>query len=267
MTDLLLMRSALREALRPKRLIIAALLVLLPPLIGLLWRVLSDASDFVPGDVYDSLVSGLVFSFTLAILSVVYGTGVVSQEIEQRTIVYLLTRPLPRWRILLAKFAVSLLVVAGVTMLSTFLTALTVYGPAKFGEAGIFPDLKALAVGSLAYGSLFLLLGAAIPRPLTYGLLFVFGWETWVPKLPGSFAKISIMSYLRALASREVTPDPSQAAPSDGSNFLMSFASAPQVEIGMRVSWITLLAVSAVALLTAMIVFSRREYVPREDAE
>lgn len=267
MTDLLLMRSALREALRPRRLLIALLLVALPPLVGLMWRLLSQPADFVPDDVYDSLVTGIVFSFTLTILSVVYGTGVVSQEIEQRTIVYLLTRPLPRWRILLAKFAVSLVVVAGVTMLSTLLTALAVYGPAKFAEAGVLPDLKALAIGAVAYGSLFLLLGAALPRPLTYGLLFVFGWETWVPVLPGSFARISVMSYLRSLAAREVTPDPSQAVPTDNSNFLMSFASAPQVEIGMRVAWITLLAVSFVALLTAMIVFSNREYVPRDDSE
>lgn len=267
MTDLLLMQSALREALRPRRLLIAALLVLLPPALGLAWRLLSTPQDFDPGDVYDSLTVGLVFSFTLTILSVVYGTGVVSQEIEQRTIVYLLTRPLPRWRILLAKFLVSLAVVAGVTTLSTLLLALAVFGLKNFAQAGVGPDLRALYIGALAYGSLFLFLGAAFPRPLTYGLLFVFGWETWVPKLPGAFAKISVMSYLRALAAREITPDPASQQAASGDNILLAFSTPPEINISMGLAWTTLLIVSAVALIASLIVFSKREYVPREDSE
>jgi ABC-2 type transport system permease protein len=257
------MRSALREALRPRRLGIAALLVLLPLVIGLLWRILTPAASFDPDEVYDGLVVGLVFSFTLTILSVVYGTGVISQELEQRTIVYLLTRPLPRWRILLAKYIVAVAVVAGVTLLSTVLLALVVYGPTRFAEAGVGLDIRALALGALAYASVSVLLGAAAPRPLIWGLLFVFCWETWVPNLPGSFAQISIMSYVRALAARDIAPAP--ADPGSG-NILASLAHS-NVQISAHTALITLLIITAVALAAAMIVFSNREYVPREDAE
>jgi ABC-2 type transport system permease protein len=268
MTDLLLMRVALREALRPRRLLIAAILTLLPPAVGLLWRLSAGGSaGFDPGDVYDSLEVGLVFSFVLTILSVVYGTGVVAQELEQRTIVYLLTRPLPRWRLLLARFIPSLAVVAGVGVLSTVLLALAVFGPGAFGQAGVGPDLKAVLVGALAYGSVFLLLGAAVPRPLTWGLLLVFGWETWVPKLPGAFAKLSLMTYLRVLAAREVTIDPDQAQQQASDNILMAFSRPPQLDISAGTAWTVLLAVSAVALIASLVIFSIREYVPREDAE
>ncbi|RYG79314.1 MAG: ABC transporter permease, partial [Alphaproteobacteria bacterium] len=194
MTDLLLMRSALREGLRPRRLVIAVLLTVLPALIGLLWRLLTPKADFVAAEVYDSLVVGLVFSFVLTIMSVTYGTGVVSQELEQRTIVYLLTRPLPRWRLLLGRFLVSAFIVAAISVLSTVLLALAVFEPRQLGSAGIASDLVALTLGAFVYGSLFLLLGTVVPRSLTWGLMFVFGWETWVPKLPGSFALISVMS-------------------------------------------------------------------------
>jgi ABC-2 type transport system permease protein len=264
MTDLLLMRATLREALRPRRLVIALLLTVLPAAIGLLWRLLAAKESFAPAEVYDSLVVGLIFSFALTILSVTYGTGVVSQEIEQRTIVYLLTRPLPRWRLLLARFLVSVLVVAVVCVLATVLLALTVFGPTQIGAANIGPDLNALILGAFAYGSLFLLLGTAVPRPLTWGLIFVFGWETWVPKLPGSFALLSVMSYLRALASREISADPAENA---GDNLLLAFSRAPNVTISPAVAWTTLLLLTAFCLITAMIVFSKREYVPREDAD
>jgi ABC-2 type transport system permease protein len=264
MTDLLLMRATLREALRPRRLVIALLLTILPAAIGLLWCLLVAKDSFDPAGVYDSLEVGLVFSFALTILSVTNGTGIVSQEIEQRTIVYLLTRPLPRWRLLFARYLVSVVVVIGVCVLATFLLALTVFGPTHLGDATMGPDIKALIIGAFAYGSLFLLLGTAVPRPLTWGLIFVFGWESWVPQLPGSFARLSIMSYLRALASREITADASQ---STGDNILAAFSRAPEVNISSPAAWTTLLLLTAFCLILAMIIFSKKEYIPREDAE
>lgn len=263
MSDLLLMANALRDALRPRRLTIALLLTLIPPLLGLGYRLLTPAASFVPNDVYDGLVVGLIFSFTLAILAVVNGTGVVSQEIEGRTIVYLLTRPFPRWRILLSKWLVALFVTGIVVTLSTVLLALAVYGPARFTEAGIGGDLRALLMGTVAYSALFLLLGTAIPRPLTYGLLFLFGWETWVPKLPGQFARISIMTYLRTISERTISGEGSQ----DRGNFLLSFARAPDINIPQWQAWLILWLVTGLSVAGAIAIFSTREYAPREDAE
>ncbi len=264
MSDLSLFRSSLRDAFRPRRLAILLVVAFLPALLGLLWRLLSPAGKFDPESVYDSLVPSLIFSFSLTILSVIYSTNIVSQELEQRTIVYLLTRPLPRWRILVAKFAASLLIVIGTTMLSTVLLALVLFGVSRFGTAGVGPDLLALLLGGFAYGSLFLLLAVLLPRPLIYGLLFVFGWETWVPTLPGAFAKISIMTYLRALSAREITPD---AAPDTGGNILLAFGSAPKIVVPMSQAWGVLVAVTVVALTLALLIFSTREYAPRDDAE
>lgn len=265
--DLFLFRSALRDATRPRRLLGTLLLVFLPAALGLAGRLLTPQADWAPEDLYDTLVPLLIFSFSLTILSVVYGTGVVGQEIEQKTIVYLLTRPIKRWRILIARFAVSLLVVMATTTLSLLLLALALFGPSQFASAGVGPDLRALALGTLAYGALFLLLGALSPRPLIYGLLFVFGWETWVPRLPGAFAKISIMSYLRALAAREIAPAASSNNDNGGLGFLQTLGSAPQTVIPTSLAWTVLGAVTAVSLLTALVVFSRREYAPREDVE
>lgn len=262
MSDLLLIQNALRDAIRPRRLLIALLLTFLPPALGLGSRLLTPQEAFVPNDVYDGLVVSLVFSFALVILAVVNGTGVVSQEVEGRTIVYLLTRPFPRWRILLSKFVVALFLTGIITTLSTLLLALAVYGM-NWREAGVISDIRALWMGSLAYTALFLLLGTALPRPLTYGLLFVFGWETWVPKLPGQFARISVMTYLRAISQRKISGDPSQTS----SNILLSFARPPVIDISVGQAWLILALISVVCLAAALVVFSVREYSPREDAE
>lgn len=264
MNDLLLLQNALRETLRPRRLAIALILLFLPPLLAIIWRLLSPKDAWVPGDVYDSLIAPFVFSVSLTILSVVYGTGVVSQEIEGRTIVYLLTRPFPRWRILLAKFLAAVIVVSVVTILSTLLVALAVYGVSRFNEAGVGGDILALLVGALVYGGMFLLLGTALPRPLTYGLLFVFGWETVVPNLPGEFARVSIMTYLKVLSQREIAP---QGQGGFGGNPLLAFAQAPKVEISRTEAWVILLCVAAVSIIAAHVLFSVKEYAPRDDSE
>ena len=260
MSDLFLLKTALRDAVRPKRLTTALVLVLLPALIGLLWRSLTPAKKFVPDEVYSNLAASLVFGFILTILSVIYGTGVVSQEMEQRTIVYLLTRPIPRWRILLAKFVGSWLAITLTVCLSALLLALVVYGPGKMGgkSAVLLRDLRILSVGALAYGSLFLLIATLLNRALMYGLLFAFGWESWVPSMPGAFGKLSVMSYLRRLAPHVIENDES------AEGFLSAFN---PTTIPIRQAWLVLTLLILVALLAALVVFSTREYAPREDVE
>lgn len=253
--DLFLLRTALRDVIRPRRLSSAVLLALLPAAIGLLWRGFGG-KDFVPGDAYSALAASLVFGFILTILSVIYGTGVVSQELEQRTIVYLLTRPVPRWRILLAKFVGSTLAISVTVCLSAVLLAVAVYGPARGLTApALLRDLRILPVGALAYNSLFLLLATLLVRPLAAGLLFAFGWETWAPSLPGSFGRLSLMAYLRALAPH--------AASERASGFLDLFDS----DVRPGQAWFVLALVTLFALAGALVVFSRREYAPREEGE
>jgi hypothetical protein len=84
--------------------------------------------------------------------------------------------------------------------------------------------------------------------------LFAFGWETWVPSLPGSFARLSIMSHLRALAPHVA---------SEKSAFLDLF----DTDITPWQARLVLGLVIAIALLAALFVFSHREYAPREDTE
>jgi ABC-2 type transport system permease protein len=258
MTDILLFRTALRDQMRVGRLMWTALLVVLPPLLALIWRMVSR-KEFDPAIAYNTLCGGLVFGFTLTILSVIFATSAVSQDLEGRTIVYLLTRPVPRWRILLAKFMASLVVIVASVWLSSAALALVAYGPGRVGEARLLRDLAILPIGALAYGSLFLFLATFVRWALLFGLLFAFGWESWVPSLPGDFAKVSLMAYLRALAPH---PQP-KGLSGDAQEFLSAFN--PQ-SISHTLAWIVLGCLMFAGLAGAIVVFSEREYAPREDA-
>jgi len=260
MRDYYLFITALRDLTRPKRLLATALLVAIPLVIAIVWLTGRLGVAFESAIVYNTIEPGIVFGFVLVITSVIFGTGVVSQEIEQKTIVYLLTRPIPRWRLLLVRFAAVMVAVIVPLWFATIALGLIAYGPSEIAHSPVGRDLLILPVGALAYSGLFLLVATIINRPLMWGLLFAFGWESWVPNLGGSFKYVSIMSYLRTLSDHPETKSQSM----DLTNIL---ASLNPVTITTTQAWMVLIPLIAISLSAALLIFSHREYVPRDDSE
>jgi ABC-2 type transport system permease protein len=257
MSDYYLFRTALREHLRPGKLAAAAIMVGLSFLIGFLMRWKMDPETYLPANAYGLLTVFFVFAFVLTILSVIFCTGIIAQEVEQKTIVYLLTRPVPRWRILIIKYLVAVLVTTVIGWLAVLAAALATYGPTRLGDSAVLHDMLILPVGVLAYSSIFLLMGTLLNRPLILGLIFAFGWEWFIRALPGYGQYCSIMTYLRVLA------------PHEGPESMIRLLSLNTVGVdppSRIISWIVMISVTLVALIAAVIAFSNREYVPREDA-
>lgn len=256
--DLLLLKNTLRNVRQPGRLFLALPLAVIPALLALLWRTLAGAR--FEADVAYNALTGAVVLFTLVLLAAVFTTGVVTDETEGRTISFLLTRPVARARILFARFLGAVIAVTLTVWLSTLLLAAVSWGPAGVFRAAVGRDLLALPLGVLAYGSLFLLTATLLPRPLIFALFYAFGWETWVPFLAGSFRNLSILTYLRAIAPH---PNPMQDESGQG-NF---FEALNPKSVPASFAGILLALVVVVALGAALVTFSLREYVPRDDAE
>jgi ABC-2 type transport system permease protein len=254
MSDLYLFRNTLRDLTRPGKLAAALFLVGLFLLIAVLARLNAKAGEFHPVETYDFISARLVFGFMLGILSVVFATGVIVQEMEQKTIPYLLTRPIPRWRILAAKYVAVVLATSATLCITEIAVALALFGPYKLGQSRLWQDCVILTVGALAYGGLFLLLATVFERPLVLGLGYVFGWESWAPYLPGDWSKVSLMSYLHALA-----PHLDSANAGNVDSVL-----AP-VNIAAWLAWTVLSCVIVGSVLSALVLFSVREYTPREE--
>ncbi|MBM3493502.1 MAG: ABC transporter permease, partial [Armatimonadetes bacterium] len=130
MIERFLLRTALRDLVTIRRAAVAAVLVLGPACVGLVIRI-GTRAEFDGVAAYGALASLLVFGFVLPILAVVFGTGAVSQEIEQRTIVYLLTRPIARWRILLVKYIAAWITISCTGLLALVVLATATYEPGK----------------------------------------------------------------------------------------------------------------------------------------
>jgi ABC-2 type transport system permease protein len=193
------------------------------------------------------IVFGTYLGFLLPLFTLAYASGAVGSEREGRTMIWLLTRPLPRWAVYLAKYLGVLpwCVLAGVGGLFALGTA---GGPVgRQAAAAYWP---AAVGGTIALAALFHLIGALFRRPAVVGLVYVFFFETLVANLPGSLKQFSLNYYVRSLMYNEATAVAGTAAPAS----LDVYAPADPLT-----AWATLAFATLALTAVGMVLFSRQE--------
>jgi ABC-type transport system involved in multi-copper enzyme maturation permease subunit len=197
----------------------------------------------------------LYIRFIVPVLGVFYGTALIADEVEDKTITYLFTRPIPRSAVLLGKYLAYLVCTVLIVLPSVMLVFFLVVPTGGSSIAEVFPslvaDLGMLALGLAAYGAVFALVGTRIKRPLVVGLVFAFGWEPAVLLFPGYLKRLTVAYYLQALVTHEMPQD------SAVSMLLQVFHEVPSVAVSLA----CLAAIIAVTLWSAGRAVENREYV------
>jgi len=191
-----------------------------PVLLGVALRVVSALSESgfrvngartTGSQVFGMMIWLLYIRFIVPVLGVFYGTALMADEVEDKTITYLFTRPIPRRAVLFGKYVAyivctTLLVLPSV-MLVFFLVVPT--GGGRIAEAfpSLVADLGMLVIGLTAYGAVFALVGTRVKRPLVAGLVFTFGWEPTVLLFPGYLKRLTVAYYLQGLVTHEMPQD------------------------------------------------------------
>jgi ABC-type transport system involved in multi-copper enzyme maturation permease subunit len=253
---------SLGEMLWSRRTIFMAVVLAAPVVLALAIRIVA-ASGVAPLRVNGAPVSGTVIfgivvwwlyvRFVVPVLGIFYGTSLIADEVEDKTLTYLFTRPVPRSAVLLGKY-VAYLVCTGLVVLPSLTIVFFLLVPwPEIGSA--FPtlvtDLGLLLLGLAAYGALFAFVGTVMKRPLVAGLVFVFGWEQVAMVMPGDLRQFTLVYYLQGLVPH--------AIPTEGIASLLAtvFADSPSV-----ISCVLALGGAfLVSLLLAMRAVERREYV------
>ncbi len=174
------------------------LLILLPVvLIGLalLLRGLGEAGEHTTVELMQRFAIGAM----LPLLGLVAGTGVISPEIDDGTILHLLSKPISRPVIITTKFLVAATLLAVFAALPTFVAAYILLQ----GEAGIAYGfgLGALA-GGLAYSAIFLLLGVLTRHAVTVGIIYALVWEGLVGGLVPGARTFSVQQWAQSIADQ-----------------------------------------------------------------
>jgi len=201
------------------------------------------------------LIWMLFVRFVVPVLGVFYGTSLIADEVDDKTITYLFTRPIPRSAVLLGKYlaylACTVLLVLPSVMLVYFLIVPVGGGSIAAAFPSLVMDFGMLIVGLAAYGAVFALVGARIKRPLVVGLVFAFGWEPTVLLFPGYLKRATVAYYLQALVTHEMPQD------SAVSLLMQVFHEVPSV----TTSLLCLAVIVGVSLWLAGRAVEEREYV------
>jgi ABC-type transport system involved in multi-copper enzyme maturation permease subunit len=227
----------------------------------LVWAMATSASMRINGEqvgggaIFGLMIWLLYVRFIVPILGVFYGTSLIADEVDDRTLTYLFTRPIPRGAVLIGKYCAYLACTVLLILPSVVIVFLLIV-PAGGGSMGAtFPsllkDLGMLAVGLAAYGAVFAWVGARIKRPLVAGLVFVLGWEPAVLLFPGYLKRLTVAYYLQSLVPHAMPDDSSITA------LLQAFAEIPSAATGL----LALALITAAALWIAARTVESREYV------
>jgi len=206
--------------------------------------------------IFGLIVWLLYLRFIVPVLGAFYGTSLIADEVDDRTITYLFTRPISRAAVLFGKFLAYLACTALLVLPSIVLVFFIVVplGGGSIGETfpSLVADLGMLLVGLIAYGALFALVGTRLKRPLVIGLVFIFGWEPGVLLFPGYLKQATVAYYLQALVPQAMPADESMVG-----GLLQLFNEVPSVWASLG----TLAAITAVALMLAANAVQNREFV------
>lgn len=251
-------RIALNGMARTQRSLWLLVLLGLPVLIALVQR-LSAAGQVGAPDLYGQLVSGYYLGYiapgvgmALPLAALFYAATLISEEVEGRTLVYFLSRPIPRATVVVGKFAAYLAWTLATTAMSMCLVFLIARAPGAtdpWHTAFAFArDLGTAAVALATYGALFAFVGVWLRRPLLPGILFLYVWE-FGARLAGAFSRLTLSAYVGALLARKTMP--SSLA------WLASPVAIPTTQAVLVLGLVTLGGLAA-----ASAIFAQREYVP-----
>ena len=130
----------------------------------------------------------------LPLASLWLGTSVVGDLVEDRLLVYLWLKPVPRW------------LLPAVAVLATFsvvapLTAVPLVAAVLLAGAGelVAPTIAAALLCALAYASLFVAAGIWFRRAVWWGLAFVVIWENVVAYAAKGLSRFTVSEWGRSL--------------------------------------------------------------------
>jgi ABC-2 type transport system permease protein len=196
---LALYRLLLRTQITIPRLLGIGGLGALSILLGLFAR-LDDNSPQAAADAVSVFGLGILVPFAALWL----GTSAIGDLVEDKLLVYLWLKPVPRWQLPAAAILATVSVVVPLTALPLTVSALV----AGSGDVA-WVALLAASLAALAYAGLFVAAGLWFRRAVWWGLAFVLIWENVVAYAAEGAARFTVFGWASSVLSlaEDLAPD------------------------------------------------------------
>lgn len=248
-TSILLFRTHFFRLLFSRRAALCLLIALGPAVLSVAVLSLDDGPP--PIDVVIFPTWMLLFQIVVPITSLIMGSAVISEEIDDRTITYLFTRPFPRAALLLGRWFATALVLALVLGVGAVMhtVAVELTSGENVPVEMTRPIVEISMLGGAVYSALFAALGTFLKRPMIVGLGYACVIEGILANMPGKNQGLAIVHHLRSYVA-------------GGSDLWNKVRQGPFEELGTPADALSsLVTVMVVALVLGSIIVSKRQYV------
>ena len=244
----------LMSGIRAKRSRLFFLFSLIPSVIYIIIKLVTflNPGDGVTNNPSFAHVGGpFYFQLFISLLCLFYGSSVMNDEIDNKTLIYLTTVPVSRASLILGKYLAHVVISAIIIMIGLFLSYAFANSEhlmevSYIKEFGIFAGVALLSI--VAYSSLFTMMGTLLKKSILLGLFFILGWESIVQFFPGVTQKLTVNHYIKSLLPIKL----------GGNENILSFQLQPSPVLE---SIITLLMITIVFLAVSIFIFYNKEYV------
>jgi ABC-2 type transport system permease protein len=186
-----------RQLFARRRIWFAIAFALLPLAFTLVFRVVADEAEAV--GFYQTMIREIIIGTLLPLAAVTFGTTAFGGEVDDGTLIYLLVKPLARWKVVVSKYIVSMLSTFGVVVPAIVLPWFVVRNDnLPFQTVTAF--LIGAAIASALYTAIFLGLGLRTKRALVFGLLYVIGFESVLSRSMAGARAFSIREFANAVS-------------------------------------------------------------------
>jgi ABC-2 type transport system permease protein len=214
------------------------------------------------GIVFVLMLTFLFLQTLTLLIPLLYATSLMRNEIEEGTLVYLVTRPVPKPLLLLAKWAAATAFSGALLMagMLAFMAAFMAFGDGSLGDFAygnrLLRFMLAGLLGTIGYASIFTLVGLISRRALIWGIAYGFMSEFVLTMIPAVVRKLTVMHYLRSIALGDL-----EFGDQDVSEFLgLLDLASPTTAV------VTVLTASALCLGASALLISVRELKPEVDS-
>ncbi|MEU9110620.1 ABC transporter permease subunit [Streptomyces sp. NPDC048483] len=188
-------RLTYRALLGRRRALILFALPALLVVIAVAVRTLAGADDSTASEI----LGGFALGTMVPLIGVIAGTGAIGPEIDDGSVVYLLSKPVPRPTIIFTKLVVAIGVTVTFSAVPVLLAGFLLNGNSQ--QIAVAYAVAA-AIASVAYSALFLLLGTITRHAVVFGLVYALVWEALFGTLVPGARTLSVQQWALAVGQQ-----------------------------------------------------------------
>ena len=177
---------------------------MIPALFSVIYRFEPEMAD--PRRFLDDIILQVMLPSVLPLAALILATGAIGDEIEDRTLPYLVLKPISRFRIVLEKLLASAVVSIPIIAIGGIVSWFLVFTDAGGDDMDVlWAILAATAVGVLLYTAVFQLISLLIRRAILASIIYSLVWESVLGRFIPGLRYLSIRHVVSSIYTSTIT--------------------------------------------------------------